>query len=633
MNSLKRSTQVIAALCLLGGAPAALAQTFVEWQGAPGTPGNWEEDDKWDLGFQPDASFDEVASISNGGTVEVDTNLFSVPGQIIVGRQVGDTGTLNIKSGGQVSAQVVVGNVSNGQIWVGGDGIGFMNVDPGGTISGRSLIVGGLDVGSIMTVGGAGAGVANVTIDVGAIVSREVRVVGPNVNFSTGTFDWYSTATYAPEITAATHSAIKVAGTVNSDNAILRPTFSNGVVPTVGDSWNLFDAAAINGSFTLDLSDAPELPVGQIYQYGTVADAGSVNGVYGQLSIEQRLVLNVNRQTGVMEIVGGPAPISFDGYSIQSGLGGINPSGWNSFQDQGKNDWRESPQGGSVNALSELKPTGAETLTNSTIAIGSTFQLPTPTEFNTELEDITFEYYSAGGVVTQGIVNYMGDKQYNNLVLVVDPDTGAARMENQSAISVSIDGYKIESESGSLLAGAGHWNSLDDQDTAGGDWRESNPSANLLAELKPTSSTLMSGGSNFGYNLGTLFKTVSAGGTEDLTFQYLFPGDTEFRDGVVAYRSIGGLTADFNGDGTVNGTDLAIWNGAYGTGAGGDANNDGQTNGADFLIWQQQSGMSSAAPTASSVPEPSTLAMIACAACSLAWAGQRRRGSPRGNNP
>ncbi|MDZ4659440.1 MAG: hypothetical protein SH868_17860 [Bythopirellula sp.] len=54
------------------------------------------------------------------------------------------------------------------------------------------------------------------------------------------------------------------------------------------------------------------------------------------------------------------------------------------------------------------------------------------------------------------------------------------------------------------------------------------------------------------------------------------------------------LTADFNGNRQVEGTDLQIWQANYGsaaTGATGDANGNGVAEGRDFLIWQRQFGL------------------------------------------
>ncbi|MBX3433667.1 MAG: hypothetical protein KF847_10135 [Pirellulales bacterium] len=621
----------VAALAFATCCAAANAQTDVNW--APTGTGNWDLDSNWSGGFRPDGNFDERAIISNGGTALVNSAVAVSPGAIVLGSQVNETGSLTIANGGQLSTLFVNGNASQGNILVGGDGVGHLLVEPGGSLAVRRLVVGGLNAGSTLVVGAASGGTATIATELDGIASRDVRVIGPNVNFSALSFNWFSTSRYIPQITAATHSPIRTSGIVgiDSNGAVLRPEFSNGVVPAVGNTWNLFDAGSINGTFALDTSAAPALPFGQIYRFAAKPDPTSVNGVFGQLSVEQRLVLNVNRATGSVSIANGPSNVSIDGYLIRSALGGLKPSGWNSLQDQGVSDWRESPPNGSVNALSELKPTGSTTITQASPRnLGNAFQLPAPTQFGTELEDLTFEYYSAGGVVTQGIVNYIGNKQNNNLVLLVDPATGNARMENQSALTVNIDGYKIASASGSLLPSTGQWNSLDDQNAGGGDWRESNPTVNTLTELKPTSSTQMTGGTNFGFNLGTPFKTVGAGGTQDLTFQYLFPGDTEFRDGIVEYRAISsGLAADFNHDGTVNNADLTIWKGSFGVNASGDANNDGASNGADFLVWQRQFGQSGAVPAIGAVPEPATLGLMAATVAGLAIVNSARRRTGR----
>jgi hypothetical protein len=68
----------------------------------------------------------------------------------------------------------------------------------------------------------------------------------------------------------------------------------------------------------------------------------------------------------------------------------------------------------------------------------------------------------------------------------------------------------------------------------------------------------------------------------------------------------GGLSADFNRDGSVNGSDLAMWRQAFGAGAGADANQDGRTDGADFVIWQRQNGQSG---SVSAIPEPASIVL------------------------
>jgi hypothetical protein len=74
-------------------------------------------------------------------------------------------------------------------------------------------------------------------------------------------------------------------------------------------------------------------------------------------------------------------------------------------------------------------------------------------------------------------------------------------------------------------------------------------------------------------------------------------------------------TADFNGDGRIDGVDLAAWSANFGLNSGatisnGDANRDGAIDGADFLAWQRQLGAtSSVSPTGRAVPEPATIAL------------------------
>ena len=72
----------------------------------------------------------------------------------------------------------------------------------------------------------------------------------------------------------------------------------------------------------------------------------------------------------------------------------------------------------------------------------------------------------------------------NNIVLQIDPTTGEGRIRNSTGTSLALDAYTIESASGSL--DAANWNSLDDQNAAGGDWLELfNPANdNMVGEVE-----------------------------------------------------------------------------------------------------------------------------------------------------
>lgn len=102
--------------------------------------------------------------------------------------------------------------------------------------------------------------------------------------------------------------------------------------------------------------------------------------------------------------------------------------------------------------------------------------------------------------------------------------------------------------------------------------------------------------------------TVSINGIEQIVSATLTEGGLEL-DIVLTEL----LSADFDGNGTVDQNDLAVFENNYGQAAiqtTGDANGDGQVDGRDLLIWQQQYGMSTASQL-STVPEPSTWS-IAC---------------------
>jgi hypothetical protein len=80
---------------------------------------------------------------------------------------------------------------------------------------------------------------------------------------------------------------------------------------------------------------------------------------------------------------------------------------------------------------------------------------------------------------------------------------------------------------------------------------------------------------------------------------------------------------DFNGDGFVNGGDLAAWDGEFGAAtlsshAEGDADGDRDVDGNDFLQWQR---LVSGSPAGAAVPEPSAAAI---AGVLILAAGMRR---------
>jgi hypothetical protein len=72
------------------------------------------------------------------------------------------------------------------------------------------------------------------------------------------------------------------------------------------------------------------------------------------------------------------------------------------------------------------------------------------------------------------------------------------------------------------------------------------------------------------------------------------------------FDSLAPPPGDFDGNGRVDGADLAVWRSQFGqTGiASADANQDGQVNGEDILIWQRSTGTANSSASSQSVPEP-----------------------------
>ncbi len=85
------------------------------------------------------------------------------------------------------------------------------------------------------------------------------------------------------------------------------------------------------------------------------------------------------------------------------------------------------------------------------------------------------------------------------------------------------------------------------------------------------------------------------------------------------------FSADFDNDGDVDGTDFAIWDGAYDLNQLGDADGDNDTDGADLILWQQQFGSRPGGPPANAVPEPTSLLLLLIACLTYAIAFWRRR--------
>ena len=190
-------------------------------------------------------------------------------------------------------------------------------------------------------------------------------------------------------------------------------------------------------------------------------------------------------------------------------------------------------------------------------------------------------------------------------------------------------GYAITSPSGSLSVD--DWNSLSDQ--GNGDWVESNPRGDSIAELNGSSSLLFENGVSV--SLGNIF-----GGSTDLEFEY---GTLESGSalGTVEYvLNIGGteptcqdvaasrlIEGDLDGNNEVDFPDFLVLSSNFGNPVDGYEDGDidcgGDVGFPDFLILSANFGQSAAA--AASIPEPSTN-VLAMFGVILALSSRRRQG-------
>jgi hypothetical protein len=321
----------------------------------------------------------------------------------------------------------------------------------------------------------------------------------------------------------------------------------SGAAPSFGQSWPLITAGAVNGSFAaLDASNSPPLPRGLQYQ---VQQAGGDVSV----AVGNSLILTIDRLTGsgvVENVVGGP--VDFNGYTLKSASGFLNPDGWSSLASSGAGGpaWEvANPQ---ATHLSELNLTEATSLAvGDSLTIGSPY---VPGPHSTAQEDVQFEYIRADGNLVQAIVEYTGPVA--DLVLNVDPETGAGAISKLSPFfpTPEVKGYSIRSMSGSMTPNS--WIGFQDSGNAGDGWEEANPQPDHLSELNLDSSTEFA--TNTLISLGNFF---APGGTPDLVFEYITAAGHVLL-GTVEYGEIPvvmpGLRGDFNLDGVVDRSDIDL---------------------------------------------------------------------------
>ena len=400
---MKASLKRIAALavaCTLVSATDAIAQNETGWTG---TVGNWT-DNTWAFVALPDPSnearalFGSTATalpqIKATGEVSVTTDLSTsnpsptvVLGEGVLGDGGGASGILNITSSGHLKV-VEAPNGSTGVLSVGtGGGLGVLNVE------------GTLEVDALLESRNTADGASTITLSGSATVTtldgfmdRQFVVDGSNVS-ATFTRDLFlgGSGAHTWKIPATGASTLLVGN--NADlNGTLRLEFPDGA-PSIGGTWNLIDSAVVDnlesppsGFASIDQSAVTGLNPGARFAVTSVADGGSVNGVYTQLSLEQHPVLVIDRSTGAASFhnhSSTDSTVDFDVYLLGSAGGHLNSDNWTSIAPS--NGWVASGR------FTEVNPTGSESLAPlSSISLGTPF-IP-PAAFGDENEDVTFQF-------------------------------------------------------------------------------------------------------------------------------------------------------------------------------------------------------------------------------------------------
>ena len=526
--------RLVAITALLAIAMPASGQTLLFWDV---DVGNWKDESSWFGGFTPpEAFFGEAGVVNNAGIAFVDSTIASGPGGIILGEGANQSGTLEIRSGGEFTVKSdfdVAGDVRVGQA-----GTGTLIVERGGTLEAEILRSGGRQESSII-LGTGNSGTTKVIINAAANLARHTRVIGPNVDFESETLSLGGT--FTSEITGLNHSTFDV-NDAASLGGVLDLQFVAPFQPQAGQTWNLIDAKSISGNFssvTSNVSPGPGLA------FSVSAVPGGTNGMLAQVGIDAKLLLTVDRRSGETHIqnLAEQQSISINGYGITSGGGGINNNNWQ--QLSGGGPWSGN---GSSTHVAEVSLTGSlEVGPGTDINMGNIYSF-TPTTLGETLEDVTFEYHIAGGDVVNGLIDYTGP--HNDVVLVVDED--GVFIQNQSTQDVTINGYAVVSQSGALDPGA--WTSFASTDTT---FTEANAANNHITELNLSGSRVLEATSG-AIPLGPIF---TSGSEKDLTFMVNiagvgpYTGLVEYDDGVIQFG--GDLPGDCNGDGAVNAADLA----------------------------------------------------------------------------
>jgi len=324
----------------------------------------------------------------------------------------------------------------------------------------------------------------------------------------------------------------------------------------------------------------------------------------------QDLILQIDRETGEASLTGASSHVvSLAGYGIFSQRETIVPGAFSGLRDTDP-DWVLAgiPSASEVFELNSNGDPLAATFIDQTVSFGlgaiyepSQAILSAGFGVDVEQNDLSLMYYDTVIDATfTGVVEFVGEKTYNNLGIIVDLSDGTAILKNESPFNLVVTGYLIEAgESGGLNTDAGTFNGV------GGSFQAPSVlNGHVLGELDPTGNGVaLNGGASI--NLGVIGQAYA------LDFSFLLAGaDEASREGFVKYV---GLDGDFDGNGVVDGFDFLAWQ------RGGSPDPLSAT---DLAIWEANFGVPLGGgnlAAVQAVPEPcSALLSVAAVLCVFA---------------
>jgi hypothetical protein len=564
-----RNTSIVAAAAVLLVSTSAWAQVIVTNFTPAASPASWGDHANWTItngininqNFAPDGTFNETAVINGGQTAQV-TAAFD--------------GSTSPRGPGQIS-------VTNGKLEI-------------------------QDTGSLTLVEPASGSLVNRSVT----INDRLSVLG-NGKLNAKTLTFGASSNTGIQLSAAANSPINIEGLASLNGTLaLDYTGYAGTGPktiiTAGTTLNNFTNVTTTGL--------------------SAAQAVVINNKNGLVTATRANVptLTVNRDNGAVTLQNTHGVnIPLDGLSIKSSLGALDPTKFSGLPNAG---WTQTGAN-TINGVTQLyegpnpaNPSfayapGAPTQ----IGANGLFNIPAPTFFLQETEDVVFEVTdpSIGLTPIRGVVNYTGTKVVNNNIVLTINNSGQAAMLNQSPFPQDIEMYRITSTGSPLQTDT--WNPLANQSGLDNDTWSVSATSNTTTLLEVTEN----GASYFGvtdlYNIGQILDPgFSQAG---LKFEFLINGASDFTTGAIVFGNHPvppSALGDFNGDSRVDAADYTVWRDNLGSTSDASILNRGDqiagVSAGDYNIWKQNFGKaygtgSGAFAAGAQVPEPSTLVLLA----------------------